>query len=75
MITHLDGCPGEGPECICIAEWTKSLRHDTRQLAETMRDASDAGVPHALILPQLVFVFRETFGEMPAGFAIPGMPS
>jgi hypothetical protein len=34
-------------------------------LAEALRDASDAGVPHGLILPQLVQVFRQAFGEMP----------
>ena len=44
-------------------------------LAEALRDASDAGVSHALILPALVLVFREAFGEMPAGFTLPGMPA
>lgn len=34
-------------------------------LAVALRDASDAGVSHALVLPQLVLVFREAFGEMP----------
>lgn len=34
-------------------------------LAVALRDASDAGVSHALILPQLIIVFREAFGEMP----------
>lgn len=34
-------------------------------LAVALRDASDAGVPHGLVLPQLVLVFREAFGEMP----------
>lgn len=34
-------------------------------LAEALRDASDAGVPHGLIIPQLVLVFRQAFGEMP----------
>lgn len=45
------------------------------RLAVALREASDAGVPHGLILPQLVLVFREAFGEMPAGFAIPGLPA
>lgn len=40
-------------------------------LAETLREAADAGVSHALILPRLVLVFREAFGEMPPG--IPGL--
>lgn len=56
-------------------EHLDAVKRDAAQLAETLRDASDAGVSHALILPQLVLVFREAFGEMPAGFAIPGVPS
>lgn len=44
-----------------------------RLLAETLRDASDAGVSHALILPRLMLVFRSAFGEMPPGFKLPGM--
>lgn len=46
------------------------VREDAKRLAETLRDASDAGVSHALILPQLVIVFREAFGEIPAGFPL-----
>jgi hypothetical protein len=45
------------------------------ELAAALRDASDAGVSHALILPQLMIVFRETFGEPPSGWSLPGMPS
>lgn len=41
------------------------VRLHATALAEALRDASDAGVPHGLILPQLVAVFRQTFGEMP----------
>lgn len=51
------------------------VKRDATALAETLREASDAGVSHALILPQLVLVFRTAFGEMPPGFTIPGMPS
>lgn len=49
------------------------VKADAEKLAVTLRDASDAGVSHALILPQLVLVFREAFGEMPEGMQIPGM--
>jgi hypothetical protein len=41
------------------------VRTHATALAEALRDASDAGVPHGLILPQLVQVFRTAFGEMP----------
>jgi hypothetical protein len=51
------------------------VKEDAKRLAETLRDASDAGVSHALILPQLMLVFREAFGAMPPGFQLPGMPS
>lgn len=52
-----------------------AVKRDAALLAESLRAASDAGVSHALILPQLVLVFREKFGEMPAGFTLPGMPA
>lgn len=54
-------------------EWIDEVRDDATRLAGTLKAASDAGVSHALILPQLVLVFREVFGEMPAGFTLPGM--
>jgi hypothetical protein len=53
----------------------EAVNRDATRLAETLVAANDAGVSHALILPQLVLVFRTAFGEMPAGFTIPGMPS
>ena len=56
-------------------EHLDAVKRDATALAETLRDAADAGVSHALILPQLVLVFREAFGEMPAGFTLPGLPS
>jgi len=56
-------------------DYIEEVKRDATRLANTLREASDAGVSHALILPQLVLVFREVFGEMPAGFTIPGMPS
>jgi hypothetical protein len=55
-------------------EWIARVEEQARELAVSLRDASDAGVSHALILPRLVLVFRQSFGEPPAGFAIPGMP-
>lgn len=50
------------------------VKTDAATLATTLRDAADAGVSRALILPQLVLAFREAFGEMPPGFAamLPG---
>lgn len=45
------------------------VKRNATQLAESLRDASDAGVSHALILPQLIIVFREAFGEMPPNLA------
>lgn len=54
-------------------DYIEAVKRDATQLAETLKTASDAGVSHALILPQLVLVFREVFGEMPAGFTLPGM--
>lgn len=56
------------------AEHVAAIRATATQLAEQLRGATDAGVSHAVILPQLVLVFREVFGEMPAGLSIPGMP-
>jgi hypothetical protein len=56
-------------------EHLEAVKRDAAVLAVTLRDASDAGVSHALILPQLVLVFREAFGEIPAGMVIPGVTS
>lgn len=55
-------------------EWLELINEQTGTLASTLRDASDAGVSHALIVPQMMLVFRAVFGEMPAGVSIPGMP-
>lgn len=35
------------------------------ELAAALREASDAGVSHALILPQLMLIFRTSFGPPP----------
>jgi hypothetical protein len=56
------------------AERVERIRTLASALATELRDASDAGVSHAVILPQLVLIFRQVFGEMPPGFAIPGLP-
>lgn len=55
-------------------EYLERVKRDASTLAVTLREASDAGVSHALILPQLMLVFREAFGELPAGMSFPGMP-
>ncbi len=55
-------------------EWLAAIEEHTLALATLLRDASDAGVSHALVLPRLVLVFRQSFGEPPAGFVVPGLP-
>lgn len=45
-------------------ERIKAMAH---ALADALRDASDAGVSHAVIVPQLVVVFKQSFGEPPPG--------
>jgi hypothetical protein len=55
-------------------EWLALVDTRATELAGALRDASDAGVSHALILPRLMLVFRQVFGEPPAGFVLPGMP-
>lgn len=47
------------------AEYVERVRREGAAFAELLRDASDAGVSHMIILPQLVLVFRQAFGEMP----------
>jgi hypothetical protein len=42
------------------------VRTQASALAKTLREATEAGVSHAVILPQLILVFRDAFGEMPA---------
>jgi hypothetical protein len=61
-------------EPLTSAEHLERITATATLLAGELRDASDAGVSHAIILPQLVLVFREAFGEMPAGLTIPGLP-
>lgn len=72
---RVSGPADNGTPALTPQQHLEQVRRDATALAETLRDASDAGVSHALILPQLVLVFRQAFGEMPAGFTIPGMPS
>lgn len=40
-----------------------------RVFAVVLQQASEAGVSHALILPQLMLVFRTSFGAPPANMA------
>lgn len=49
------------------AEHVARVKQSAERLAADLVAASDAGVSHALILPQLVLVFREAFGDIPAG--------
>lgn len=55
-------------------EWLAAIEAQAVGLANLLQDASDAGVSHALVLPRLMLVFRQSFGEPPAGFVVPGMP-
>lgn len=57
------------------AEHMERIKAKATELADALRDASDAGVSQALILPQLMLVFKQSFGEPPPGFVLPGMPS
>jgi hypothetical protein len=55
-------------------EHLAEIRARCAELAVALREASDAGVSHALIIPQLMLVFRDAFGELPAGMTVPGLP-
>lgn len=46
--------------------YVERVRDEAGALAATLRQATEQGVSHAVILPQLVLVFRDAFGEMPA---------
>ena len=41
------------------------VRRHATLLAGSLKDASEAGIPPGIIVPQLVVVFRQMFGEMP----------
>jgi hypothetical protein len=49
------------------------IEHDARALAESLREATDAGIGPAIILPTLITVFREA-GIM-SDFQMPSLPS
>lgn len=53
-------------------ERLEAVKAHAEALAGELREAVDAGVSPALILPALMSVFREAFGEMPAG--MPSLP-
>ena len=42
-----------------------------QEFAARLTAAQDAGVSHAVILPNLMVAFRSSFGELPAGFVMP----
>lgn len=45
--------------------FVERVRTEGTALAETLRTAVESGVSHAIILPQLMIVFRDAFGTMP----------
>lgn len=56
-------------------EHVDRIKRRAAALAEALREANDAGVSPALILPQLMLIFRGQFGELPPGVQIPGVPA
>jgi hypothetical protein len=44
--------------------WVALVEEDARNLCTTVKDATEAGVPDALLLPALIAVFREA-GMLP----------
>lgn len=50
-------------------EHLERVKRDADTLARTMLAAQEAGVPHTLILPQLLLVFRNVFGAPPPELA------
>lgn len=50
-----------------ISEHLEEIEATARDLAQKLNAASEAGVSPALILPRLVMVFRDVFGEVPPG--------
>lgn len=44
--------------------WVARVEEDARALCSTVKEATEAGVPDALLLPALVAVFREA-GMLP----------
>lgn len=57
-------------------EHVERIKSHAAELANALRAASDAGVSHSIILPQLMLIFRSSFGEPPAGLlaSIQGLP-
>ena len=51
------------------------VKEQADMFAVTLRDAADAGVPQAVIIPQLMLAFQAAFGKLPAGLTIPGLPA
>lgn len=56
------------------AEHLEEIRQATVVVAERLKAATDDGVSHAVILPQMVLAFRESFGELPDGVGLPMLP-
>lgn len=58
---------------LTVAEHVDKIRFYGERLAGALTDATEAGVSQALILPQLVLIFRTNFGAIPPGISIPGV--
>lgn len=56
-------------------ERVRELEELVAHFAERLTAAQEAGVSQALLLPRLMLAFRQSFGEPPAGFALPALPS
>lgn len=54
-------------------EHVRIVEREARALAEALRDAAEAGVGQALLLPALVSVFRDA-GMLPQNLAELGVP-
>lgn len=52
-------------EPLSAAEHVEAVKAHGQVFFAALRDASDAGVSHAILLPQLVLVYRQVFGSMP----------
>jgi hypothetical protein len=55
-------------------EHVAQLEADVETFAAHLAAAQADEVSHAIILPRLMLAFRRSFGEPPAGFALPMLP-
>jgi hypothetical protein len=45
--------------------YVEKVKAEAGALAETLREAIEMGTSHAIILPELLMVFRDAWGTMP----------